>query len=102
MNEIVYMTLVFIAGCALGTLFFGGLWFTIKKMSTTKMPSLFFIASFVFRMGVVLLGFYFIAANNWQNMLVCLLGFIIARFVIMRITKPSQLKYTIKEERYEP
>jgi F1F0 ATPase subunit 2 len=98
MNEFVYTILVFTAGLALGILFFGGLWLTIKKMSTPKMPSLFFIASFVFRMGVVLLGFYFIAANNWQNMLVCLLGFIIARFVIMRITKPSQQIYTIKND----
>lgn len=40
-------------------------------------------------MGVVLLGFYFIAANNWQNMLICLLGFIVARFAIMHLTKPS-------------
>lgn len=98
MNEIINMVFVFIAGFALGTLFFGGLWLTIKKMKTSKMPSLFFIASFVVRIGVVLLGFYFIAANNWQNMLVCLLGFIIARFVIMRITKPNQQIYTIKND----
>lgn len=97
MNEIVYMTLVFIAGCVLGTLFFGGLWLTIKKMKTTKMPALFFITSFVFRMGVVLLGFYFIASNNWQNMLICLLGFIGARFAIMHLTKPSPVTYTIKK-----
>jgi len=97
MNEIIYMLLVFTAGCVLGTLFFGGLWLTIKKMKTTKMPSLFFIASFVFRMGVVLMGFYFVAANNWQNMLICLLGFIVARFAVTHFTKPSQVVYALKK-----
>lgn len=96
MHEIVYMILAFTAGCALGALFFGGLWFTIIKMKTTKTPSLFFLASFVFRMGAVLLGFYFIAANNWQNMLICLFGFIVARFAIVHLTKTRPATYTIK------
>ena len=98
MNEIVYMILVFTAGGAFGALFFGGLWLTIKKMKTTKIPALIFLSSFVFRIGVVLLGFYFIASNNWQKMLIFLLGFILARFAIMHLTKSSEVIYTIKND----
>lgn len=96
MNEIISRLLVFTAGCALGTLFFGGLWLTIKKMKTAKMPSLLFLVSFVFRVMVVLLGFYFFGTNNWQNMLICLLGFIVARFAITHFTKTNHEIYTIK------
>jgi len=31
MNDLVFKFLAFIVGLALGTLFFGGLWLTIKK-----------------------------------------------------------------------
>lgn len=98
MNEIISTLLAFMAGLALGTLFFGGLWLTIKKMKTAKTPSLLFLASFVFRVGVVLLGFYFFAANNWQNMLICLFGFIVARFAVTHFTKTSQEIYTINND----
>jgi F1F0 ATPase subunit 2 len=99
MNEIIYALVVFTVGCTLGTLFFGGLWLTIKKMKTTKMPSLLFLASFVFRVVVVLWGFYFVAATHWQNMLICLLGFMVARFVVTRFTKPRLTICAIKNDK---
>ena len=48
MNETVNMILAFIAGLALGTLFFGGLWFTVKKAVTAKIPALWIFTSFFF------------------------------------------------------
>jgi hypothetical protein len=41
MNETLLMILAFIAGIALGIIFFGGLWFTVKKIVAAKMPALF-------------------------------------------------------------
>ena len=42
--------------------------------------------SLLLRTGIALAGFYFVAGADWKRMLLCLLGFIIARFVIMRLT----------------
>jgi F1F0 ATPase subunit 2 len=87
MNEIIYIIIVFICGIILGIIFFGGLWLTIKKSVTSKTPGLLFFASFLIRTGIALLGFYFLAANNWKNMVACLVGFIISRFIIKQYTK---------------
>lgn len=92
MNDSIYMVLAFIAGTAIGILFFGGLWFTVKKLVTSKRPALWFLGSLLLRICITLIGFYYIANGNWQRMLVCLLGFIISRFIIIHFTKTNDKK----------
>lgn len=99
MNEILYMILAFIVGIALGMLFFGGLWYTVKKAVTTKLPSLWFFMSFFLRVTVVLIGFYYIAPGGWQPLVISLLGFIVARAVVTQLTK-SMDKKQLKTEVY--
>ena len=70
----------------MGGLFFGGLWFTVRKTVAAKQPALLIAGSFLLRTGVTLTGFYFIGHGNWQRLIVCLVGFIIARFIIIRLT----------------
>ncbi len=86
-NEILFMALVFTGGMLLGVLFFGGLWFTVKKAVLSKTPALWISGSFFFRVGLTLAGFYFIASGNWQRLASCMLGFILARFFVIYITK---------------
>ena len=85
-NEVISLLPALIAGIILGILFFGGLWYTVRIGLRSKKSGLIFIVSLFLRMGIVLLGFYFVGANNWQKMLVCLGGFLIARIVITRVT----------------
>ncbi|TXD48638.1 ATP synthase subunit I [Polaribacter sp. IC073] len=100
MNNIAIMTLIFLAGILLGILFFGGLWFTVKKSVTAKRPALLIISSFFLRISITVLGFYLIGDNDWQRFLGCLLGFITARFIVLYVTKSiptKQLSLTKKE-----
>jgi len=92
MNEILYRILVFIAGLVLGTLFFGGLWLTVKKTVASKTPALWVFGSFIFRVSITMLGFYYIASGNWQRLVICLLGFTMARFGVVRLTKTLEEK----------
>ncbi len=87
MNEILFMIFALVAGLALGTLFFGGLWFTVKKTITAKTPAIWFISSFFLRIAIVLVGFYYVAQGSWQRLLICLVGFVVARFVVTYFTK---------------
>ncbi len=87
MNEILNLVLPFIAGLLLGIIFFGGLWFTVKKLTASKMPALWVLSSFIFRISIVLAGFYFIGLDDWKKLIVCLIGFVVARFVVIRYTK---------------
>ena len=96
MNETLNILLVFVAGLALGALFFGGLWLTVKKAVNSTKPSIIILCSFVARMAVVLIGFYFIGAGNWQRLMIALAGFIIARLLVIYFTKTKIV--TVKKE----
>jgi F1F0 ATPase subunit 2 len=88
MNETVSLVLAAIAGLLLGGIFFGGLWWTVRKGLTAKQPALWFLGSLVLRTSIVLLGFYFVGGGQWQRLLACLLGFMLARVLVIRLTEP--------------
>lgn len=75
-----------LAGGALGFIFFWGLWKTVQSMSRVKRPFLWMFASFLVRLSIVLMGFYVIMQIQWQLMAVALMGFIFARFGVIRYT----------------
>lgn len=87
MNELLLLTLAFLAGIVLGFIFFGGLWFTVKKLLTARIPALWVLGSFIIRVGIALVGFYYTSSGNWQRLVSCLLGFIAARFIVIYYTK---------------
>ena len=39
--------------------------------------------------GIGVAGFYFIAGGDWRKLVVCLLGFVIARFLVTRLTRTN-------------
>jgi F1F0 ATPase subunit 2 len=99
MSEIVYSILTLFTGIITGVMFYGGLWYTVQKIVSSKMPALWVIGSFLIRVGITLLVFYYISFNRWQWLPVCLVGFIIARFLVSRITKSAQKNpFTFKKE----
>lgn len=79
-----------LAGFALGAMFFGGLWWTARRGATSPWPALWFLGSLVLRMGITLPGFLVVAGGHWQRMLTCLIGFLLARAVAVRITRVPQ------------
>lgn len=84
MNEPLRMALVLIAGTLLGALFFGGLWWTVRKGLSAKQPALWFGTSLLLRSAIVTAGFYFVAGPDWQRLLICLVGFFVARLIVTR------------------
>jgi F1F0 ATPase subunit 2 len=104
MNEFSGRVLALLAGLSLGAIFFGGLWWTVRKGVSSKHPALWFLGSMLLRMGIVLLGFYFVGRGNWQRLVACLIGFIIARFCVMRLTRTpvEHPCLTVKEAPHAP
>ncbi len=95
MNDIIYMILAFIIGLLLGTIFFGGLWYTVKKLVTSKTPALLFLASFILRVSITLIGFYYISSGSWQGLLISVAGFITARYSVIYFTKSNKEKQVL-------
>ncbi len=86
MNEMLILSLAWLAGGLLGVIFFGGLWWTVRRAVLSPRPALWFFGSLLLRMSIVLAGFYFFGSGHWERFLVCLLGFVIARLVVTRLT----------------
>ena len=95
MNESMYRILALMAGMVLGTVFFGGLWLTIRKAATAQNPAVLFLGSFLFRTAITLTGFYYISPGGWQRLLAALFGFIMARLIILRLTKTYEARQTL-------
>jgi F1F0 ATPase subunit 2 len=89
MIEIPALLLAFLAGAALGGIFFGGLWWTIRKGLSSKQPALWFVPSLLLRMSIVLAGLYVVAHGHWQRLLLCLFGFVIARLIVKWLTREN-------------
>lgn len=78
-----------LSGCALGAVFFGGLWWTVRRGAMSPTPARWFIGSLVLRTATVLAGFYAVGAGQPALMGLCLLGFLVARAVVLRATRPG-------------
>lgn len=86
------------AGLLLGAVFFGGLWWTVRRGLSSPRPAVLFLSSAVLRMGTVVTGFYFVSEGRWQRLLACMAGFIIARLAVTWITRGKKEK----EESHAP
>ena len=98
MSETLTLVLPVVAGALLGVIFFGGLWWTVRKGVSAKHPALWFVGSLLLRMSITLTGFYFVAGGHWERLLMCLLGFIIARFIVTRLTRTTEGSTCIAQE----
>ncbi len=98
MNETLTLVLAWVAGGTLGAIFFGGLWWTVRKGVASSCPALWFLGSMVLRMSIALTGFYFIGRGQWERLLLCLLGFVMARLVVMWLSRTSREQVGIPQE----
>lgn len=90
MNEILMRVLAWAAGVGFGAIFFGGLWLTVRKGLSSPRPALWFSGSLLVRTSLVLAGFYWVSGGHWDRLLLCLLGFVMARFAVTWLTRPSE------------
>jgi len=91
-EEIFPLVIAFLTGLALGAFYFGGLWLTIRKGKSMDRPAALFFISGLVRLAVVLLCFYLVMQGQWQRLLACLAGFIVMRFVLVRLLGQENLK----------
>ncbi len=93
MNETDFLILALLIGLILGMLFFGGLWFTVRKATVSKTPILWFLGSLIIRSCIVVLGFYYVMQRgNLLNSLITMAGFIVARMMVVRLSKAYEIR----------
>ena len=104
MNEFLSLALALAAGVLLGAIYFGGLWWTVRKGVSSQRPALWFFGSLLLRMSITLAGFYFVGREHWERWLLGLLGFVLARLVARWLTRSSGRNQTApaQEASYAP
>jgi F1F0 ATPase subunit 2 len=61
------------------------------------------LGSLLLRTGLAMAGFYFIGRGHWERLLVCLLGFVMARLIVMRLTRAAEkAPYVAQEASHAP
>ncbi len=98
MSELMQVPLALLAGLLLGAIFFGGLWWTVARGIGSNQPALWFGLSFLLRTGIALAGFYVASGSDWRRLLACLLGFVVARAIMIRLAKALMAR----ESRHAP
>jgi len=90
MDDILFLIGAGALGMVLGGIYFGGLWWTVQKIVGSAQPARWLVPSFVLRVAAVLAGFWFAGAGHWQRILACLVGFLVGRFLVKRLTAPGK------------
>jgi F1F0 ATPase subunit 2 len=92
MTETLRLLLAWAEGGLLGAIFFGGLWWTVRKGVSSKRPALWFSGSMLLRTSIVLTGFYFVFDDHWQRLLLCILGFFMANLVARLFARSAEMR----------
>jgi F1F0 ATPase subunit 2 len=100
MSELPALALALATGVLLGVFFFGGLWWTVQKGVTSDRPALWFLGSLLLRTGIILAGFYFVSQGHWSRLAMCLVGFLIARLIVVRrlTHRPAEVPTQLESE----
>jgi F1F0 ATPase subunit 2 len=78
------------AGAALGAVYFGLLWLTVRAIPRSKSPAALVFGSLLGRLALALGVFYFVMDGRWERLLVCLAGFLIVRQVMIVRVRPHE------------
>jgi len=84
----VQLVAVFLTGAALGLFYFGGLWLTIRRIPNVQQPGMLLLVSYVVRIAVVMLAFFFVMAGEWERIIACLAGFLVMRTCMIHRIQP--------------
>lgn len=83
-----------VGGTALGIVYFGGLWLTVRDTVEKKRSVWLLIGSFLLRTGILLLVFYALVIQHWAYLIVAFTSFLVVRhFILNRMRKSSEALY---------
>lgn len=70
------------AGVLIGLFYYGGLWFTVRGLLSSRHPVMLTLSSFWLRTVLVLAAFLLVMQGRWQNAVACLAGFAAGRMIV--------------------
>jgi F1F0 ATPase subunit 2 len=77
------------AGLALGAMYFGGLWWTVRRLPAARRPALFTLGSYLGRNALAAAGLWLVMAGDWRRLAAALAGMLLVRLVLVRRLGPA-------------
>jgi F1F0 ATPase subunit 2 len=93
-GDIFYCGIALLAGASIGLFYFGGLWWTVRRLPRSPNPVLWSFGSFWIRMTISLVAFYSVMGGRPERLLISVLGFTMVRIVLVRRLKPAAAPVT--------
>ena len=90
-SDIYFLIIAMLVGIGMGIFYFGGLWLTVKHIANAQGKIFLVMGSFLARNAFCAVILWLLArGGHWQRVLVCLLGFVIARTFLVRRLRISE------------
>ena len=88
-EHISHLLLAFAAGAGIGAFYFGGLWWTVRRLATDDHPARLTLLSLLLRTGLSLGAFYVVMGGEWERLMAALLGVMVIRLLMVRRLRPD-------------
>jgi F1F0 ATPase subunit 2 len=88
-GELARWVLLAAAGGLLGSVYFGGLWLTVRRLPHADHPAALVLGSFVLRAVLVAAGFAWLLAGDPLRLVAVLVGFLAVRVLLVRQVRPG-------------
>jgi F1F0 ATPase subunit 2 len=88
------LALAALAGIFLGILYFGGLWWTIQRISQSSQSVWLLAVSFILRTILIMGGFFVITNGKLERLAVSMLAFFVTRFFFIKYFQPQAERST--------
>src|SRR5690606_23950191 len=74
-------------GLLIGLLYFGALWWTVRRIPSARRPALFVAGSFLVRGAAAAAGLVFVAGGEPLALVAAVAGFLVGRTILIRVIK---------------
>jgi F1F0 ATPase subunit 2 len=88
----------FAGGVALAILYLTLLWITVRRLPQLQYKGLWLAGTAVARLAALMLAFYWIMDGQWQRLLACLVGFILARLAVTAWVRTGGPRQALRSE----
>ncbi len=78
------------AGAVAGLVYFGGLWWTVRRLPTARRPVALSLGSFALRTAAAVAIIFFAAREHWLLLVVCMAALVVVRTVMVRMLGPAR------------
>lgn len=74
-----------IVGAVASLIYFGGLWWTVRRLPTASNPSMVYLGSFLFRLAALMVGGYFLMQFGLPMFATAFVTFVVVRMMLTSV-----------------